>query len=180
MFNGDMNNIIEVLNYLNGELLKGRSQKDIEINDFKVNERVVAKRLNRAGYKKINNQYIKMDITSNNTPYKKHTGKAEEVYNSSDDVSILEDKQLVKMDINNNIDIDKLNLLLNNLDTLLELIPKRNITSKTGLKSGNNCVKSFRVDSGLYQAIKDRASRDNISIADILNKSLEDYLNNYL
>lgn len=59
MWNNDINNIEEVVIYLNSELSKGRTQKDIEINDFKVNERVIAKRLISRGYKKIDNQYIK-------------------------------------------------------------------------------------------------------------------------
>lgn len=61
MWNGDINNIEEVVVYLNNELSKGRTQKEIEINDFKVNERVIAKRLTSRGYKKIDNQYIKYD-----------------------------------------------------------------------------------------------------------------------
>lgn len=61
MWNGDINNIDEVVKYLNNELSKGRTQKEIEINDFKVNERVIAKRLTSRGYKKIDNQYIKYD-----------------------------------------------------------------------------------------------------------------------
>ena len=61
MWNGDINNINEVVEYLNNELSNGRTQKEIEINDFKVNERVIAKRLTSRGYKKIDNQYIKYD-----------------------------------------------------------------------------------------------------------------------
>lgn len=58
MWNGDIKNIEQVALYLNDELRKGRSQKDIEISDFKVNERVIAKRLISKGYKKIDNQYV--------------------------------------------------------------------------------------------------------------------------
>lgn len=61
MWNGDINNIDEVATYLNNELNKGRTQKEIEINDFKVNERVIAKRLTKRGYKKVDNQYVKYD-----------------------------------------------------------------------------------------------------------------------
>lgn len=64
MWNNDINNIEEVVIYLNSELSKGRTQKDIEINDFKVNERVIAKRLISRGYKKIDNQYIKTNESS--------------------------------------------------------------------------------------------------------------------
>ena len=37
--------IEEVVEYINKELLKGRTMKDIEVNDFGVNERVIGKRL---------------------------------------------------------------------------------------------------------------------------------------
>ena len=39
--------IEEVVEYINKELLKGRTMKDIEVNDFGVNERVIGKRLAR-------------------------------------------------------------------------------------------------------------------------------------
>lgn len=64
MWSGDIKNINEIALYMNAELSKGRTQKDIEINDFKVNERVIEKKLKRKGYKKINNQYI-LDDNSN-------------------------------------------------------------------------------------------------------------------
>lgn len=80
----------------------------------------------------------------------------------------------------NDVDIDKLNLLLSNLDKILKLIPTDITSNITELRSGINNVCSFRIDTGLYKAVKERASRDNINIADIINKALEDYLNNYL
>lgn len=59
MLNGDKKDMEAIALYINAELKKGRTQKEIEIIDFKVNERVIEKRLKRNGYKKINNQYIK-------------------------------------------------------------------------------------------------------------------------
>ena len=50
--------IEEIVDYINNELKLGRSMKDIEINDFKVNERVIVKRLNRKGYKRVENKFI--------------------------------------------------------------------------------------------------------------------------
>lgn len=44
--------IEEVVEYINKELLKGRTMKDIEVNDFGVNERVIGKRLARKNVKK--------------------------------------------------------------------------------------------------------------------------------
>ncbi|EOR19989.1 hypothetical protein A500_19294 [Clostridium sartagoforme AAU1] len=48
----------EVINYINFELLKGRTMKDIEEIDFNVNERVITKRLARKKIKKVNGQFV--------------------------------------------------------------------------------------------------------------------------
>lgn len=58
---GDFN-LEELIEYLNSELLKGRSMKNIEIDDFGVNERVITKRLDRKGYKRIDNQFTKVNV----------------------------------------------------------------------------------------------------------------------
>ena len=50
--------LIEVINYINLELSKGRTMKDIEETDFNVSKGVITKRLNRKGYKKIDNKFI--------------------------------------------------------------------------------------------------------------------------
>lgn len=51
----------EVVEYINGELLKGRPMKEIEIVDFGVNERVITKRLARKNIKKIDGQFVLQD-----------------------------------------------------------------------------------------------------------------------
>lgn len=53
--------IEEVVVYINGELLKGRSMKEIEMIDFGVNERVITKRLARKNIKKIDGQFVLQD-----------------------------------------------------------------------------------------------------------------------
>lgn len=58
MWNGNINDIDQVILYINAELKNGRNQKDIEINDFKVNQGVMKNRLSRRGYKKIDNQWV--------------------------------------------------------------------------------------------------------------------------
>ena len=50
--------IEEVVEYINKELLKGRTMKDIEVNDFGVNERVIGKRLARKNVKKVDGQFV--------------------------------------------------------------------------------------------------------------------------
>lgn len=51
----------EIITYINAELLKGRTMKEIEENDFNVNERVIAKRLARKKVKKVNGQFVLQD-----------------------------------------------------------------------------------------------------------------------
>ena len=53
--------IEEIVAYINGELLKGRSMKEIERGDFGVNERVITKRLARKKIKKVDGQFVLQD-----------------------------------------------------------------------------------------------------------------------
>ena len=159
-------NIDEIVEFINRELESGRPMNNIELEEFGVNERVIHKRLLRIGYKKIDNQYrLEESITSNITNKSKAITKVKNESNIT---------------CNSDLDMEKLNLLLANIDKILKLIPTDTTSNITHLKSGNNEVRSLRIDTGLYEAIKNRASRDNINISAIVNKALEDYLNNYL
>ena len=159
-------NIDEIVEFINRELKTGRPMNKIELEEFGANERVIHKRLLRIGYKKIDNQYRLEDgITSNITNKSKAITKVKNESNIT---------------CNSDLDMNKLNLLLANIDKILKLIPTDTTSNITHLKSGNNEVRSLRIDTGLYEAIKNRASRDNINISAIVNKALEDYLNNYL
>ena len=51
------NDIENIIDYINEQLTKNRTMKDIEVNDFGVNERGIRKRLDRRGYKKIDGVY---------------------------------------------------------------------------------------------------------------------------
>ena len=162
----DKNNIGEIVGFINRELETGRPMNNIELEEFGVNERVIHKRLLRIGYKKIDNQYrLEESITSNITNKSKAITKVKNESNIT---------------CNSDLDMEKLNLLLANIDKILKLIPTDTTSNITHLKSGSNEVRSLRIDTGLYEAIKDRASRDKINISAIVNKALEDYLNNYL
>lgn len=168
-------NINEIVEFINQELVKGRPMVKIETEYFNVNQRVIHKRLSRLGYKKIDNQYRldSDDITRNITPVKAMKKERYVTRNIDSTNNGLPDQ----------IDLNKLNLLLTNLDKILKLIPTdtTNITSNiTSLRSGTNDVRSLRIDTGIYEAIKQRAARDNINISSIVTKALEDYLNNYL
>lgn len=164
----DINNINEVVEYINAELEKGRSMKEIEQQDFKVNERVISKRLSRRGYKKVDGVFTK-DNTSNITKVESNNLRVQKPKNEG----------VVK--VKNDIDMDKLNLLLDNLDSLLELVNIRNnINNTCNITSNETVVTSLRINKEVYQMVKQRAKDNNIKVGEIVNRALMDYLKIYI
>lgn len=104
----------EIVEYINKELGKGRTLKDIETIDFKVNDRVIAKRLSRKGYKRIDNQYL---YESNTTVLSKKP------YNK--DLFLKEDNTNV-LPMYNQLDLNKLNELISLIDPIKEVIQEYN------------------------------------------------------
>lgn len=116
-------NIERLVKEINIELKKGRSMKEIELEEFGVNERVIAKRLKRKGYIKKDNQYI---ISSEKLIQKD---------NKSINKSITEVKQKDKVALNkikgndlsyNELDINKLIELINLIEPIKEVIQEYN------------------------------------------------------
>jgi len=169
----DINNmdIEQLVKFINIELSKNKSlsvNKFCELNDIK--KSTLKSRMSRADYSYNADlkKYVKNNTTSNNT-------------------EILQEMSVAKKDITsnitglNNIDLDKLNSLLNNLDDLLSLVAKNDNTSNiTSLRSGDNRATSLRIDTGLFEKAKQKAKDNDMSVGEILNRSLEDYLNNYI
>jgi hypothetical protein len=168
----DFNNISieKLVQYINLELSK---DKNISVNKLcdriGIKKSTLKSRMTRADYS-YNvelRQYIK-DNTTNNT-----TEVLQEVSAPKQDTQN-------KVILLNDIETDKLNLLLNNIDSLLELVEKKNNTSSITINSDKTKVTSLRINEELYDMIKDKSAKSNISISDIVNRSLLDYLNNYL
>ena len=103
--------IEQQVEYINQELKKGRSMKEIETVDFNVNERVISKRLSRKGYKRVDNQFIKRSIT--------------EVIQKDKCVEVTSNKKNI-LKHNKDINDDKLIELLDMVDTLKEIIEHYN------------------------------------------------------
>jgi len=168
----DFNNISieKLVQYINLELSK---DKNISVNKLcdriGIKKSTLKSRMTRADYSyNIElRQYIK-DNTTNNTT---------EVLQ---EVAVPKEDTMNKVILLNDVETDKLNLLLNNLDSLLELVNKKHNTSNITINSDKTRVTSLRINEEVYDMIKDRAARDNTSISDIVNRSLIDYLNNYL
>lgn len=157
----------DLLEYVNSELANGSNLTKFAKGLGK-NESTIRKKLNKAGYKRVGNKFVlNVDTTRSTTRY--------------------EENKLGHMPHNNiysmkaDIDIEKLRLLVENIDNLLRLIPNTtsSITS-ISINTEKTKVTSLRINEDIYNLIKERAVRDKCSISDIVNKSLMDYLNNYL
>lgn len=166
--------VAELLEYVNNGLGKGSSLVDIA-KQLGKNESTLRKRLNKSGYRRVGQKFvIDMNTTSSTTGVEVIKIKENHPNTTSSTT-----KEIKKID--DTIDMDKLKILLDNVDNLLRLIP--NTTSSTtniSLDTDHTKVTSLRINEAIYNLVKSRATRDNCTIGDIVNKSLMDYLNNYL
>lgn len=183
MWNNDINNIEEVVTYLNSELSKGRTQKDIEINDFKVNERVIAKRLISRGYKKIDNQYIKSSESSikvinnisecddSNTKVISNDYKG---YDKSDTLVI--DKKEIQ---------SKIIGLAENYDKILKIIEQYDkeydgIIVELPVETIKDFRTSIRVNNVVWEQFNDFVNRNKeFTKRDLISMALKEYIENH-
>ena len=92
--------------------------------------------------------------------------------------AILEDST-TNITSNMAIDTEKVKLFFDNIDYYLNMLPKERLTIGN-IRSNINKNATFKIDTGIYKAIKERAARDNITIADIMNRAAEEYLEKYI
>lgn len=169
----DLNVSIEKLvKYINLELQK---DKDISVNRLcdriGIKKSTLKSRMTRSNYRYSHElrQYIKDDTTSNIT-----VAPVEEVAISKEDTTS-------NTTLPENIDFNKLNLLLNNIDKILKLVDaKEGTTSNITIENTETVVTSLRINKEIYGLVKERSSKSNTSISTIVNKALLDYLNNYI
>ena len=193
MWNNDINNIEEVVIYLNSELSKGRTQKDIEINDFKVNERVIAKRLISRGYKKINNQYIKSSESSikaiNNTTISECDDSNTKVISNSykeydkSDTLVIDKKEIQSKIIG----------LAENYDKILEIIRaydknydaqydkgNRDIVIHLPIETKTDFRATIRVNNIVWEQFSEFANaHKEFTKRDLISMALKEYIENH-
>lgn len=160
--------IEELVNIINRAL---EEDKELSVNKWcdkvGINKSTLKSKLSRGKYiynSKLRS-YSKKDITSNITSVEPVIKQDKEEVNNS----IAIDK----------VDIDKLNLLLNNLDDILKLVSNKDVTSNITIENKETTVKTLRVNKEIYNKIRDKAAKENKTIGSILNKALLDYLNKY-
>lgn len=174
----DDNNICRMVAYVNQELAKGRTMVDIE-REFGVNERVIHKRLVRKGYKKIDNKYTKDMDFKNMTKPPLPEAKLREI---AKNMPPLPDKNINNVTKSNTIALKEAEIiaireLLENKAELLKLLASnKNGITKSNIRSKKNETKSFRVDTGLYEAFKKKANKNNDKITDLINEFMEEYI----
>lgn len=186
--NYDENNIIEIVEFINGELAKGRSMIDIEKNEFNVNERVITKRLKRKGYVKVNNQFeIKEGSTvkDDNVKTRVINSKSSVKLNDKDMTKVISKEPKVNVSINKN-DQEKLIYLFDNFDKLKELIETdvKDMTKVINIELEEETDFNFRTTVRVNNVVWNRFKKfidkhKEFTQKDLLSQAISDFMNRY-
>ena len=185
--------IEEIKDYINLELAKGRPMVSIEKEDFEANERVIHKRLVRAGYKKIDNQYIlSNDViqVSNNS-----ITKDKDKYNKSITTVIQKQEEAISKDFKET-DIQALKELISLVEPLKNVIQvyNKSITTEKYIDvepievnidrsklSGNIKATGFRIDESILKQWKEFIKNYNgeYKVQDLVGQALLEFIEKY-
>ena len=169
----DINKLVD---FVNLELQKNKS---LSVNKFcdkyDIKKATLKTRMKRSGYS-FNQETRKYENNTTRSITTTHKDLQQNTTCNTTDKKI----QNNVLDNTKDIDINKLNLLLDHIDDVLKLIQPHNTTSSITLTSKDTKVTSLRINVELYEKVKIRALRDNQSISDIVNRALLDYLKNYI
>ena len=185
--------IEEIKDYINLELAKGRPMVSIEKEDFEANERVIHKRLVRAGYKKIDNQYIlSNDViqVSNNS-----ITKDKDKYNKSITTVIQKQEEAISKDFKET-DIQALKELISLVEPLKDVIQvyNKSITTEKYIDvepievnidrsklSGNIKATGFRIDETILDYWREFIKNYNgeYKVQDLVGQALLEFIEKY-
>ena len=185
--------IEEIKDYINLELAKGRSMVSIEKEDFEANERVIHKRLSRAGYKKVDNQYIlSSDVrqVSNNS-----ITKDKDKYNKSITSVIQREEEEITKDFKET-DIQALKELISLVEPLKNVIQvyNKSITTEKYIDvepieikidrtklSGNIKATGFRIDETILDYWREFIKNYNgeYKVQDLVGQALLEFIEKY-
>lgn len=171
----------QLVEYVNKELLNGRSMVDIEINDFGVNDRVIVKRLTRRGYKRVGNEFTK-DITKVIQKDNKANVKAlkEEL--------VVREKSVIQKH-NKRIEEDKLNELVELIEPIKEMLQEynrsKNIIDVNLVELKPKAVlevkqKLFKIDVDVLDQWEEFVSKHKeYKVQQLISLALEEFIQKY-
>lgn len=169
--------IEQLVEYVNQELLKGRSMVDIETNDFGVNERVIAKRLNRRGYKRVGNEFLQQ-----NNKIK------EEVIQKYNESIIVQKKKLIQKN-NQSITNEKLKELVELIDPIKEMLEEynrnKNVIDASTIELKPKAIeevkqKLFKIDVNVLHKWEEFVSRHKeFKVQQLISLALEEFIQKY-
>lgn len=168
------NNIKGMVEYINGELKKGRKLMDISISDFNVNYKSIVIRLEKEGYFMNLNEFIEAEKLRQ----QEEELKQEEFVMPNDS-----DRNLnAKMGgIPNEVDFVKLIELQNLIEPLKELLDKKVISSSDTelpqISYLNITRKTFKVDSEVLDKwLSFCKSKKGYKMQDLTSRALAEYM----
>ena len=172
--------IEEVVNYINSELLKGRRMKEIEQDDFGVNDRVIVNRLARKNIKKVDGQFVLQ------SGYKMPTNTEKPVIVTNN--KELKTKELI--DLRENKDFLQLTNRVEIIEKYLKEIScvqsgYKVVTNEFDFKIYSNDGKPVAKTIRLYQDIWDKIDQvkllyPHINYQTLLNSLLDEITDKYL
>lgn len=160
--------LADIINYINLELSKERTMKDIEERDFNVSKGVITKRLNRKGYRKINNKFIFDENIKNTT--QKTTKLLQAKSNDNKPKKAFSTDELEKLQRLLNLDLDRLENMMKEYTT------KNNTVSSIKILDETTKVTSIRINQELYGKVKKYAKENKLQLVDIFSEMMIDYL----
>lgn len=168
----NIDNLEEVVNYINAELIKDRTYKEIE-TELGFGDRVLYKRLVRGGYKRADDDYklfVLQDVDKDNT--------------KQDKADIKPPKSKAKP--NNqltNEDVKKLKELINRYDDIvymLDTYSKCNTDDIQVIQTYNTKQRMFRVDVEVLEKWNEFCEEyKHIKVQSLISSALNEYIEKY-
>lgn len=176
--------IEQLVGYVNQELSNGRTMKDIETNDFNVNDRVIVKRLTRRGYKRIGNEF-KQSIT--NVIQKDKESAERVIQEPSKAIAPTENKSIQKH--NRSISDEKLMELVDLIEPIKEMLENynrnKNIVEVNTVELRPKAVtevkqKLFKIDINVLEQWEEFVlNHKEFKVQQLISLALEEFINKY-
>lgn len=176
--------IEQLVEYVNQELAKGRTMVDIETNDFKVNDRVIVKRLTRRGYKRVGNEF-KQGITK--VIQKDNEPKNKPLQETRTAIAPSENKYIQKH--NRSINNEKLMELVDLIEPIKEMLEEynrnKNIVDVNTVELRPKAVtevkqKLFKIDINVLEQWEEFVlNHKEFKVQQLISLALEEFINKY-